>query len=75
MLGKEFVALDAPEVGAVGTVMLAGLAVGAFESLEEAAKVYVKKGKTYKPDPEKTALYRPYYEKYKLIYDSSLQWR
>lgn len=75
MLGKEFVALDAPEVGAVGTVMLAGLAVGAFESLEEAAKVYVKKGKTYKPDPEKTALYRPYFEKYKLIYDSSLQWR
>lgn len=74
-LGKEITALDAPEVGAQGTVMLAAAAIGAVKDLNEAVEVFVKKGKTYIPNPENTAKYQALYEKYKKIYSATLELR
>ena len=71
ILNKEIIALDAPEAGAMGTVMLAGNAVGAFESMDSARKIMVKEKKHYYPDEEKHDQYMQYYKKYKYIYDFS----
>lgn len=71
-LGREITALDAPEVGAQGTAMLAAVAVGAAKDIAHAIKIFVRKGKTYFPDPQKTKQYQEYYQKYKQIYASTL---
>ena len=69
ILNKEIIALDAPEAGAMGTVMFAGKAVGAFESMESARDIMVREKKRYYPDKAKHEEYMKYYEKYKQIYE------
>lgn len=75
ILGMKITALDTPEVGAVGTVMLAAVSVGLCRDIYEAKEIFVKEGKTYYPDFDKHKKYRELYEKYKLIYNSSKEWR
>lgn len=70
ILGVPITALDAPEVGAAGTVMLAGIAVGAFENLEKAKSVMVKEKKTYLPDEELHKKHMEVYNRYKKIYEA-----
>jgi len=70
ILGVPMTALDAPEVGAVGTIMLTGVAIGAFDSIQAAAKVLVKEGKTYYPREEKHTAYMAMYETYEKLYDA-----
>ncbi len=67
---RPVTAMQADEVGAVGSCMLAGVAIGLYADLHAAAKVFVKERRTYFPDPEKAALYRKYYNAYRGIYDA-----
>ena len=68
ILNRPVTALDAKEVGACGTCMLAGCAAGVFESLEDAKKLFVKEKKTFMPNPENASIYKNQYEKYKKLY-------
>ncbi len=70
ILGCPITALDAPEVGTVGTIMLTGTAIGAFSGLENAKAIMVKEGKTYYPDSEKHKKHMKIYQRYEKIYKS-----
>ena len=70
IFGLPITALDAPEVGAAGTIMLTGVALGCFKSVEEAAALMVKKTKTYYPNTELTEKYNDVYNRYKRLYDA-----
>ncbi len=70
ILNRPVTSLLAKEVGACGTCMLAGVALGVFKDLYEAKKVFVKQGKTYFPCSENAVVYKEYYEKYKKLYNS-----
>ena len=70
ILNREVVALDAPEAGAAGTVMLAGIAMGAFADLTEARTRMVKVKESYLPDPARHAAYRKHYERYRGVYNA-----
>ena len=70
ILGIPIVALDAPEVGALGTVMLVGVAIGAFEDLYDAARVMVKEKGTYDPDPTLFEQHAQIYKRYEKLYDA-----
>ena len=50
--------------------MLTGIAVGAFNDLEEAAGIMVKPMATYKPNLEKHNEYMKIYERYSKVYDA-----
>lgn len=67
---RPITAMQADEVGAAGSCMLAGVAIGLYADLHEAAKVFVKERKTYYPNPEKTEIYKKYYNAYRGIYDA-----
>ena len=62
--------LDGTEAGAAGTAMLTGVALGIYPSLPEAAKVFVRPGKTYYPNPENVAYYQKQLEKYRRMYEA-----
>ncbi len=68
ILGVPVTSLDAPEVGAAGTVILAGIAIGIFASVEEAVSVMVKEYKTYFPDNELHKKHMEVFDRYKEIY-------
>jgi len=68
ILGVPITSLDAPEVGAAGTVILTGVAVGAFESIEKAVSVMVKENKTYYPDEKLHKEHMEIFKRYKEIY-------
>jgi len=70
ILNRPVTSLTAKEVGACGTCMIAGVALGEFADLNEAKKVFVKPGKTYYPNCDNSKIYKEYYEKYKKLYDS-----
>lgn len=54
----------------LGSAMLAGLAVGVWDSAEKAAQSCVKKVSVTHPNPEKTKTYSKIFEKYKKIHDA-----
>ena len=60
--------LDGTEAGAAGTAMLTGVALGIYPSLRDAAKIFVRPGKTYLPNPENVAYYQKQLEKYRKMY-------
>ncbi len=70
ILGIPITALDAPEAGAAGTVMLTGICAGIFNDLKEAKRIMVKEGKTYFPDPEKHQKHMMIFSRYKKIYNA-----
>lgn len=70
ILGVPITALDAPEVGAVGTVMLAATAVGVFRDIREASKIMIKERKTYYPDMEINKKHTEIYSKYEKLYNA-----
>lgn len=70
ILGVPITALDAPEVGSVGTIMLTGVAVGAFEDIRSAAKIMVKERKTYYPDEEMNKKHMEVYKRYEKLYNA-----
>ena len=57
-------------IGACGTCMMAGVAVGVFKDLYEAGKIFVKENKTFVPNLENVKLYKKHCDAYKKIYDA-----
>ena len=68
ILNKKIVTLGNAQSGTLGCIMMAGAACGIYESLEKAAQIFVKPGKTYLPDMERHQKYEAYYQKYKRVY-------
>ena len=68
ILNLPVTSLDALEVGACGTCMLTGVAIGLYKDLHEAKKHFIKEKKPYLP--EKAAEYNPHYARYEKMYDS-----
>ena len=54
----------------LGSAMLAGIAMGVFDSAEDAVKKCVKEKDITYPNPEKTKEYRKVFETYKKIHDA-----
>jgi xylulokinase len=70
MLGLPITALETVDAGTVGCAMLTGLAVGMFESLEQACERMVRKTETYEPRPEMTRRYEEVYKRYQGLYNA-----
>ena len=54
--------------GTLGCIMLAGVACGLYENIQQAQKKLVKLGKEYYPRSEQHEIYMHYYNVYKKIY-------
>ena len=70
VLNRPVTAIDAKEVGALGTCMLSGCAVGAFADLYEARDIFVKMKKTFTPNPAYAKIYSERYKAYRRIYEA-----
>ena len=70
ILQMDIVALDCKEVGAAGCAALAGVAIGAFESLESAAEKMAPERKVFKPNLENAKKYEAIYKRYENLYNS-----
>ena len=70
ILGRPISSVLAKEVGACGTCMLVGVAIGLYKDLYEARDVFVKEGRTVIPNTENAEIYTKYYNAYKKIYDA-----
>ena len=68
MLNVPITALKTADAGTVGSAMLTGIAVGCFESLEDAAAHMVEKTQVYYPRPEMHEKYQEVYQKYRGLY-------
>lgn len=67
--------INAEEVGALGTIMLAACTAGICKNIEESKKIFVNEGKTYYPNKINVNKYEKLYEQYKNIYSSTIKWR
>ena len=70
ILNSEITALAAKEVGAVGTVALSGMAIGAFEKLESAVSKMAPVRRVFTPNSKNVEQYCPLYKKYEKLYDA-----
>ncbi len=70
ILNRPVTALTAKEVGACGTCMMVGVAMGIYKDLYEAKEFFVKEKKTYTPYADNAIKYKKYYDAYKNIYSS-----
>lgn len=70
ILKRDITALDCKEVGAAGTAALAGIAVGAFESIEAAVSKMAPVRKVFKPKPYAAERYSALYKNYEKLYNS-----
>lgn len=70
VLNRPVTALLAKEVGAAGTCMLLGTALGLYPDLPTAATYFVKEKKTFYPDPARAARYAELYGSYQKIYNA-----
>ncbi len=68
ILNKRIITLGEAQSGTLGCIMLAGTACGLYQSLKEAAEIFVKPGKEYLPNQERHQEYLKYYRKYKEMY-------
>jgi xylulokinase len=70
ILNRPIVSLGAAQSGTLGCIMLAGVACGLYESIDEAEKILVHVNETYIPNLDKHEQYMSLYQKYKKIYDA-----
>ncbi|MBQ7950550.1 MAG: carbohydrate kinase [Clostridia bacterium] len=68
ILNTDITALDCKEVGSAGTVALTGVAMGVWNSLEEAIEKLVKVRKIFHPNGENSKKYETHYKKYENLY-------
>lgn len=68
MTGRRMQTLEIAEAVCLGAALLAGLAAGAYGSLEEAVGQVVKVGETIEPDGELSAAYGRQMKQYRLLY-------
>lgn len=70
ILNKRIITLGEAQSGTLGCIMLAGTACGLYQSLKEAAEIFVKLGKEYLPNQKRHQEYQKYYQKYKKMYEA-----
>lgn len=70
ILGHPISTLWVSEATSLGTAILAGVAVGEFRSVEEAAGRLVRVRETFEPDPGRHRQYAERFELYKELYPS-----
>lgn len=68
ILNTAITALTCKEVGAAGTAALAGVAVGAFDTVKDAVAKMVKVRKVFTPTTKHTNQYQELYKRYALMY-------
>ena len=68
IMGKPIASLHVSEGTSAGAAILAGLGIGAFDSVGEAVAQWVKVKAIFEPDPKKHARYEERFEIYKKIY-------
>ena len=68
--GKKVEALQIEEASALGAAILAGVAIGVYDSYEQAIKAMVKIKATYQPRPEIHQIYKRQHEIYKRLVES-----
>ena len=71
VLGLPIVSLGDSEAGIIGSILLTGVATGAFQSLAEGAALFVKKLGTYLPDPARHAAYDECFKHYRELYGAT----
>lgn len=70
VLNVPFVSLETLDAGTVGSAMMTGVAVGVFETLEQAAETMVHRLETYEPRADQHERYMELYERYAKVYDA-----
>jgi len=67
--GQTMLVPAGEELGARGAALLAGIACGVYEDLEEAMKRVIRIERRHEPNPEATEKYQKLYRLYKRIYE------
>lgn len=65
LTGLPIEVVEQSESGTVGAALLAGLASGAYASLEEGSKTFLRVSRRYEPDAKRAALYAEKLEAYR----------
>ena len=73
IFGKSVVALNVSEGVCLGAAMLAGIAIGRFESADEAVARFVTEKKTYHPRPEVQGFYEERMGLFRSFYPATRQ--
>jgi len=68
IFNRRVVSLETSEAACLGVALLAGVAAGAYESLEEAVAASVHPVRTYEPDPARTRYYDEQFARYRDLY-------
>lgn len=69
VLNKEVSRIHMKESGTLGVIIMAGVAVGLFDSFESAMKKLVTIDKVFRPIPENVEFYNKQYKKYVELYN------
>ena len=70
VLNREVSVMGGQEAACLGAAMLAGNAIGMFESMETAARIVTSAEKTYYPDIKAVKTYDKMYQQYINLYDA-----
>ena len=70
ILNTDITALSCKEVGAAGTVALAGVALNVFKNLSSAVSKMAPVRKIFNPNPENSKIYSNLYKKYENLYNA-----
>lgn len=68
IFNRRVVSLETSEAACLGVALLAGVAAGAYESLEEAVAATVRPLKTYEPNPQRARYYEEQFARYRDLY-------
>ncbi len=68
ILNVPIISLGEAQSGTLGCIMLSGVACGMYDSLEDAAKVFIRRAAEYTPNPEAHAAYEAWFARYKKLY-------
>lgn len=71
--GKQVCSLNATEGGCLACAILAGVALGKYSSVKDAAKQLIKVERTFEPRPTEVERYQELYAKYKQIYPTLVE--
>ena len=67
-MGIPYERASDPEAGVLGAVIIASKAIGGFSSYEDACAHFVRPGPCFEPNPQRHAVYREQFEKYRQLY-------
>ena len=73
IFNRRVVSLETSEAACLGVALLAGVAAGAYGSLEEAVAATVRAVRTYEPEPRRAAYYEDQFARYRQLYPLTRQ--